>query len=94
MMPKLKKCCIGIGSQCKMLKEKDLNTACGTATGFYMGYKLENRPNLNDDWFYIIHLVHNELFMKQMAFSFFSNELYVRTKNNGNWSGWQSVTMN
>lgn len=79
----------GVGGQCALVSG-DWNTACGTRSGFYMGQNMENRPT-NYEWFYVIHLCHNENWMKQIAFSFYSSGIWVREKNNGNWNAWRTI---
>ncbi len=80
----------GLGGQCENITG-DLNTACGNQTGFYMGNGLENKPEGSSPWIYVIHLVHNELFKKQIAFHFSANNIWVRTMINGTWSDWQAI---
>lgn len=75
----------GLGTQCKYVTG-DWNTACGNGTGFYMGKDLSNAPTTG--WIYVIHLVHNELFAKQIATTFTSTDMWIRWKANGNWSEW------
>lgn len=80
----------GLGSQCKAVNG-DLNTACGNETGFYRGAGLTNKPTGSGEWIYIIHLVHDETYKKQIAFDFFSNAVWIRTQTNGNWGDWQTI---
>lgn len=80
----------GLGSQCKNVGG-DLNTACGNKTGFYRGMGLTNKPNNSGEWIYIIHLVHDGTYKKQIAFDFFSNAVWIRTQTNGNWGEWQTI---
>lgn len=69
----------------------DWDTACGTASGFYMGVDLSNAPT--SGWWYVLHIVHNNLYQRQIAFSFANNkEVYTRLLNAGTWSNWSSVT--
>lgn len=83
---------LGLGGQCKLITG-DLNTACGTATGFYRGLNLTNRPSTTapEQWLYIIHLVHNEGYQKQIAFNYFANMSWERTKVEGVWSEWTTI---
>lgn len=76
----------GLGGTCKLVSGADLNTCCGQATGFYMGENLTNSPNTG--WWFIIHLVHNELYIKQIAFSFSDHQIRIRNKQNGTWTEW------
>lgn len=72
----------------------DWNTACGTASGFYMGNGLSNSPagTTVDNWWWIIHLVHNDKYQRQIAFSFLNNsEIFTRIMNNGTWNSWTIV---
>ena len=76
----------GIGGQCKVVSG-DWNDACGTASGFYMGQDLTNAPVAG--WVYVVQLVHNELYIKQIAYNFYTNIAeYERIKVEGNWSPW------
>ena len=75
----------------------DWNTACGTASGFYMGNGLTNSPagTTVDGWWWVIHLVHNSEYQRQIAFSFLNNgEIYTRIQNNGTWNSWTLVGSN
>ena len=60
----------GIGGACKIISG-DLNTACGNATGFYMGPNLTNCPSgvTVGYWWFIIHIVHDKNIAKQIALS-------------------------
>ena len=69
----------------------DWNTACGTASGIYMGNRLTHSPNgfTVDGWWWVIHLVHNNKYQRQIAFSFLTNsEIFTRIQNNGVWGNW------
>ena len=69
----------------------DWNTACGTASGFYMGDSLTNSPTgaTVGGWWWVIHLVHNNLYQRQVAFSFLNNsQIFTRIMNNGTWNSW------
>lgn len=80
----------GLSGRCKSVSG-DWNTACGTATGFYMGQGLKNAPD-NYNWFFVIHLVHNDRYIRQLAFSFTDNIINSRKKDNGTWSSWVQIT--
>lgn len=83
----------GLGIQCKMVSG-DWNTACGYSTGFYRGNRMLNGPlgQSIDSWWYVIHLVHDEKYAKQIAFSFANNNsLYVRTMCEGLWGDWTTI---
>ena len=82
---------IGLLGTCKQISG-NLNTACGMNTGFYMGQNLRNSPSNSNFWFFIIHLVHNPTYMKQIAFSFNDDNMYVRSQINGSWTTWKSYT--
>lgn len=69
----------------------DWNTACGTASGIYMGNRLTHSPNgfTVDGWWWVIHLVHNASYQRQIAFSFLTDtEIFTRIQNNGTWGDW------
>ena len=73
----------------------DWNTVCGTASGFYMGNGLSHSPSGTtvDNWWWVIHLVHNDLYQRQIAFSFLNNsQIFTRIMNNGTWNNWTSLT--
>lgn len=73
----------------------DWNTACGTASGFYMGNGLTHSPagTTVDGWWWVIHLVHNDKYQRQIAFSFLNNsEIYTRIQNNGTWNNWTIIS--
>ena len=73
----------------------DWNTACGDASGFYMGNGLSNSPSgaTVDNWWWVVHLVHNENYQRQIAYSFLDNgETYTRIKNNGTWNAWTGAS--
>lgn len=72
----------------------DWNTACGTASGIYMGNGLSHSPSGTtvDGWWWVIHIVHNNLYQRQIAYSFLSNsEVYTRIQNNGTWNTWTTI---
>ena len=62
-------------------------------TGFtYAEFKnMSVSPESNNALFYIITLKHpvGNDYKKIIATSAFSNDVYVNTKNNGNWLGWE-----
>ena len=72
----------------------DWNTACGTASGFYMGDSLSHSPSGSTvgGWWWVLHLVHNDKYQRQIAFSFLNNDgIYTRIMNNGTWGSWTQV---
>lgn len=74
--------------------EGDWNTACGTASGFYMGNGLSNSPTGSTvaGWWWVIHLVHNDKYQRQLAFSFLNNsQMFTRIMNNGTWNNWALI---
>ena len=80
----------GYGQIAKLV-ENDWNIDCGNASGFYMGNGLRHTPigSTVEDWWWVIHLVHNEKYQRQIAYSFLNNsEIYTRIMNNGNWNNW------
>ena len=87
----------GYGEQCKKLSDgSDLNTDCGNRSGFFMGNTLKNAPTgwTTANWWYIIQLVHNELYKVQLAFSFSpENIIHIRYQSGGGWSDWASLTV-
>lgn len=81
----------GFGEVCMSAPTSDWNTACGTRSGFYMGADMSNSPpgTTVANWWWVIHLAHNNLYQRQIAYSFLNNsEIYTRIMNNGNWNNW------
>ena len=76
----------GYGEICKSVVGNNWNTICGTKSGFYMGDQMSNGPT--NGWVYLIHLAHNNLYQKQIAFDFFSNSVYTRRMDQGTWQNW------
>lgn len=84
----------GFGEVCMSAPTSDWNTACGTRSGFYMGSDMSNSPSGStvSNWWWVIHLAHNENYQRQIAFSFLDNAgIYTRIKNNGTWNSWTQV---
>lgn len=84
----------GFGEVCMSAPTSDWNTACGTRSGFYMGADMSNSPNGSTvaGWWWVIHLAHNNLYQRQIAFSFLNNgDIYTRIMNNGTWNSWTQV---
>lgn len=82
----------GFGEICMSAPTTDWNTACGTRSGFYMGSDMSNSPSgaTVANWWWVIHLAHNENYQRQIAFSFLDNEnVYTRIMNNGTWNNWE-----
>ena len=72
----------------------DWNTACGTASGFYMGDSLSHSPTGTTvgGWWWVLHIAHNNLYQRQIAFSFLENaNIYTRIMNNGTWNSWTQM---
>ena len=68
----------------------DWNTACSTLTGIYMGNNMSNAP-ANSAWYFVLHMVHNAKYQRQVAFDFFSLNIYTRRMDNGTWGAWEQV---
>lgn len=84
----------GFGEVCMSAPTSDWNTACGTRSGFYMGADMSNSPpgTTVANWWWVIHLAHNEKYQRQIAFSFLNNgDMYTRIMNNGAWNNWTTV---
>lgn len=84
----------GFGELCMSAPTNDWNTACGTRSGFYMGADMSNSPNGSTvaGWWWVIHLAHNNLYQRQIAFSFLNNsQMFTRIMNNGTWNSWTLV---
>ena len=72
----------------------DWNTACGTASGIYMGNGLTHSPSgaTVAGWWWVIHLVHNASYQRQIAYSFLNNnQIFTRIQNNGTWNSWNLI---
>lgn len=84
----------GFGEVCMSAPTNDWNTACGTRSGFYMGADMSNSPTGSTvaGWWWVIHLAHNNLYQRQIAFSFLNNfQMFTRIMNNGTWNSWTLV---
>lgn len=80
----------GLGGQCKFINGSDLNLL--TATGFYMGANLINAPENRANWFYVIHLTHNDLYNHQIAIDLDNNErVFTRSERVGYWRAWKEI---
>ena len=81
----------GIGGVAKSAQTSDWNTACETLSGIYMGSNMSNAPNNSANWFFVLHMAHNDLYQRQLAFDFFSLDIYTRRMDNGTWGAWDQV---
>lgn len=85
---------VGIGGLCRSASTSDWNTACGSVNGIYMGSDMSNSPSGDTvaNWWIVLHMAHNDLYQRQVAFSFLNNNgIYTRLKNNGTWNSWTQV---
>ena len=85
---------VGIGGLCRSATTSDWNTACGSVNGIYMGSDMSNSPSGDTvaNWWIVLHMAHNDLYQRQVAFSFLNNNgIYTRLKNNGTWGAWTQV---
>ena len=81
----------GIGGAAKAAPTSDWNTAGGILTGIYMGSSMSNAPNNSSNWFFVLHMVHNDKYQRQLAFDFFSLNIFTRRMDNGTWGAWEQV---
>lgn len=82
----------GIGGIAKSATTSDWNTACENKTGFFMGSNMSNAPNGSANWFFVLSMVHNASYQRQVAFDFFSIGIWTRIMDNGNWdASWTQV---
>lgn len=81
----------GIGGVAKSATTSDWNTACQTLSGIYMGSSMANAPNNSSNWFFVLHMVHNAKYQRQVAFDFFSINIFTRRMDNGTWGAWEQV---
>lgn len=81
----------GIGTVSKNIGGKDLDTICGTKSGFYVGSNLTHAPSNSNANFFVIHMALNETYQKQIATSVNANTLYIRTRNSNGWNDWRQL---
>lgn len=81
----------GYGQPAISAQTSNWNTAGGTKSGFYMGSNMSNAPGNSTNWFFVLHLVHNDKYMRQLAFDFFSINIWTRRMDNGTWGSWEQV---
>ena len=82
----------GIGGVARLAPTSDWNTACQTLSGIYMGSSMSNAPNNSSNWFFVLHMAHNDKYQRQIAFDFFSIKVWTRRMDNGNWdSSWTEL---
>lgn len=83
----------GIGGAAKSAQTSDWNTACGILTGIYMGSNMSNAPEGSANWFFVFHLVHNNLYQRQVAYDFFGIDMWTRRMDNGTWGAWSRIDL-
>ena len=83
----------GIGGTAQAAPTSDWNTAGGMKTGIYMGSSMSNAPNNSANWFFVLHMVHNAKYQRQVAFDFFSINIFTRRMDNGTWGAWEQVNL-
>ena len=81
----------GIGGTAQAASTSDWNTAGGMKTGIYMGSSMANAPNNSSNWFFVLHMAHNAKYQRQVAFDFFSINIFTRRMDNGTWGAWEQV---
>ena len=82
----------GIGGIAKAALTSSWNDACGNKTGIFMGSNMSNSPDNSSNWFFVLNMVHNDKYQRQIAFDFFSINIWTRRMDNGNWdSSWTRV---
>ena len=82
----------GIGGTAKAAETSNWNDACGDKTGIFMGSNMSNAPANSSNWFFVLSMVHNNKYQRQIAFDFFSINIWTRRMDNGNWdSSWTQV---
>lgn len=81
----------GIGGIARSAPTSDWNTACSTLSGIYMGSSMANAPNNSSNWFFVLHMAHNAKYQRQVAFDFFSINIFTRRMDNGTWGAWEQV---
>ena len=83
----------GIGGVAKSATTSDWNTAGSTLSGIYMGSSMANAPNNSSNWFFVLHMAHNDKYQRQVAFDFFSINIFTRRMDNGTWGAWEQVNL-
>lgn len=83
----------GIGGTAQAASTSDWNTAGGMKTGIYMGSNMQNAPEGSANWFYVFHMVHNNLYQRQVAYDFFGIDMWTRRMDNGTWYPWYRVDL-
>lgn len=83
----------GIGGAAKAATTNDWNTACGILSGLYMGSNMSNAPAASSNWFFVFHMVHNNLYQRQIAYDFFGINVWTRRMDNGTWGSWVRVDL-
>lgn len=78
----------GIGGIARSAPTSDWNTAGGTLSGIYMGSNMSHAPANSTNWFFVLHMAHNTLYQRQLAFDFFGLSIYTRRMDNGTWGDW------
>lgn len=58
-------------------------------TGFYRGNALVNAPTY--DWLYLVVIRHDDNYVMQQAYDYWSNTTWIRHCDNGNWSAWSAL---
>ena len=81
----------GIGGIARNAPTDDWNTACTTLSGIYMGSSMRNAPGGSTNWFFVLHMAHNDKYQRQLAFDFFSSNIWTRRMDNGAWGNWEQV---
>lgn len=81
----------GIGGVARSAATSSWNTACGTLGGIYMGSNMSNAPGNSANWFFVLHMAHNDKYQRQLAFDFFSLNIWTRRMDNGTWGSWEQV---
>lgn len=81
----------GIGGVARSAPTSDWNTAGSTLSGIYMGSSMANAPNNSQNWFFVLHMAHNDKYQRQVAFDFFSINIFTRRMDNGTWGAWEQV---
>lgn len=83
----------GIGGTAQAASTSDWDTAGGMKTGIYMGSNMSHAPENSANWFYVFHMVHNNLYQRQVAYDFFGIDMWTRRKDNGTWYPWYRVDL-
>ena len=54
---------------------------------------MSNAPEGSANWFFVFHMVHNNLYQRQVAYDFFGIDMWTRRMDNGTWGSWTRIDL-